>query len=107
MQITLNLRGLLPADRFPGGGPNLRMIRLVPLQMRRRGVETRLVLPGEIQPSRSDPALLRCVDARLPVVRRTCGGNGFIDQTDRIQRRGERQLCAPYGTSRPSRSGHR
>ena len=47
MQITLNLRALLPADRFPGGGTDLRMTRLVPLQMRRRGVETRLVLPGE------------------------------------------------------------
>ncbi len=41
MQITLNLRALLPPDRFPAGGANLRMTRLVPLQMRRRGVETR------------------------------------------------------------------
>ena len=107
MQITLNLRGLLPADRFPAGGADLRMTRLVPLQMKRRGVETRLVLPGErpALPLRSRSA--SSVDARLPVVRRTCGGNGFIDQTDRIQRRGERQLCAPYGTTRPSRSGHR
>ena len=47
MQITLNLRALLPADRFPAGGADLRMTRLVPLQMKRRGVETRLVLPGE------------------------------------------------------------
>jgi site-specific DNA recombinase len=61
MQITLNLRALLPADRFPAVGANLRMRRLVPLQMRRRGVETRLVLPGEIQASRIDPALLRAL----------------------------------------------
>ena len=62
MQITLNLRALLPADRFPGGGANLRMTRLVPLQMRRRGVETRLVLPGEaVAASRTDPALLRAL----------------------------------------------
>ena len=61
MQITLNLRGLLPADRFPAGGADLRMTRLVPLQMKRRGVETRLVLPGDVQPCRSDPALLRAL----------------------------------------------
>jgi hypothetical protein len=62
MQITLNLRALLPADRFPAGGTNLRMIRLVPLQMRRRGIETRLVIPGEeVAVPRTDPALLRAL----------------------------------------------
>jgi site-specific DNA recombinase len=62
MQITLNLRGLLPADRFPAGGADLRMTRLVPLQMKRRGVETRLVLPGEaVTVPRTDPALLRAL----------------------------------------------
>ena len=40
LQITLNLRALLPADRFPAGGANLRITRLVPMQMRRRGVES-------------------------------------------------------------------
>jgi site-specific DNA recombinase len=61
MQMTLNLRALLPADRFPAGGANLRLIRLVPLQMKRRGIETRLVLPGEMQASRTDPGLLRAL----------------------------------------------
>jgi len=61
MQITLNLRAMVPADRFPAGGTNLTIARLVPLQMKRRGVETRLVLRGEVQPSRSDPALLRAL----------------------------------------------
>jgi len=62
MQITLNLRALLPSDRFPAGGADLRMTRLVPLQMRRRGVETRLVLPGEaVVAPRTDPALLRAL----------------------------------------------
>jgi site-specific DNA recombinase len=62
MQITLNLRALLPADRFPGCGTNLRMSRLVPLLMRRRGIETRLVIPGEdIAVPRTDPALLRAL----------------------------------------------
>ena len=62
MQITLNLRALLPADRFPAGGANLRMTRLVPMQMRRRGVETRVLIPGEaVAASRTDVALLRAL----------------------------------------------
>ena len=62
MQITLNLRALLPSDRFRADGADLRMTRLVPLQMRRRGVETRLVLPGEAAAAlRIDPALLRAL----------------------------------------------
>jgi hypothetical protein len=57
MQITLNLRARVPADRFPAGGANLRVTRLVPLQMKRRGIETRLVLPGEaVAVPRTDPA---------------------------------------------------
>jgi site-specific DNA recombinase len=62
MQMTLNLRALLPADRFPCGGADLRIARLVTIQMKRRGVETRLVLPGEaIAVPRTDPALLRAL----------------------------------------------
>jgi len=63
MQITLNLRTLLPAERFPAGGANdLRMTRLVPLQIRRRGIEARLVIPGEeVAAPRTDPALLRAL----------------------------------------------
>jgi site-specific DNA recombinase len=62
MQIKLNLRALLPADRFPAGGANLRMTHLVPLKMIRRGVETRLVIPGEsVTGPRTDPALLRAL----------------------------------------------
>jgi site-specific DNA recombinase len=62
MKITLNLRALLPADRFPVGGTDLRMTRTVPLQMRRRGIETRIVIPGEeVAVRRKDPALLRAL----------------------------------------------
>jgi hypothetical protein len=62
MQTTLNLRAFLPADRFPAGGANLRLTRLVPLQMRRRGIETRLVLPGEaVLAPGTDTALLRAL----------------------------------------------
>ena len=60
MQITLNLGAMLRLDQFPPSRANLRMTRLVPMQMRRRGVETRLVIPGEaVAASRTDPALLR------------------------------------------------
>ncbi len=62
MQITLNLRALLPADFMSAGGASLRITRAIPIQMRRRGVETRLVIPGEaVAVSRSDPALLRAL----------------------------------------------
>ena len=38
------------------------MARLVPMQLRRRGVETRMVIPGEaVTASRTDPALLRAL----------------------------------------------
>ena len=43
MQISLNLGAMLRPDQFPHGGANLRMTGLVPMQLRRRGVETRLV----------------------------------------------------------------
>jgi hypothetical protein len=62
MQITLNLGAMLKRDQFPRGGENLRMTRVVPMQMRQRGVETRLVIPGEaVTVSRTDPALLRAL----------------------------------------------
>ena len=61
MQITVNLGALL-APELSSCEINLRMMRLVPMQMKRRGVETRLVIPGEnVAVSRSDPALLRTV----------------------------------------------
>jgi site-specific DNA recombinase len=59
MQISVNLQRLLAADAMQAA-PDLRMTRLIPMQMKRRGVETRLVIPGEaIVPARTDPALLR------------------------------------------------
>jgi len=62
MQITLNLGSILGPDQFPDSGADLRMTRLVPMQLRRRGVETRLVIPGEaVTASRTDPVLLRAL----------------------------------------------
>jgi site-specific DNA recombinase len=62
MEIALNVRALLPTDRFAVGGANLHIARSFPLQMKRRGVETRLVLPGEaVAVAATDPALLRAL----------------------------------------------
>jgi len=62
MQITLNLQALLPTEEISDDGAKLKMTRLVPMQMKRRGVETRLVIPGEaVTVPRSDPALLRAL----------------------------------------------
>ena len=62
MQITLNLRALLPTELVSDSGASLRMSRVVQMQMKRRGVETRLVIPGEaVAVCRSDPALLRAL----------------------------------------------
>jgi site-specific DNA recombinase len=62
MQITPNLRALVPTELVSDGGASLRMIRVVHMQMKRRGVETRLVIPGEaVGSSQSDPALLRAL----------------------------------------------
>jgi site-specific DNA recombinase len=61
MQITLNLRALLPTEVISNRGAS-RMTHLLPMQMKRRGVETRLVIPGEaVAVSRRDPALLRAL----------------------------------------------
>jgi site-specific DNA recombinase len=69
MQITLNLRALLPTDQISNGGANLRMTREVSMRMKRRGTEMRLVIPGEaIAVSRTDPALLRALAPRLQMV---------------------------------------
>jgi site-specific DNA recombinase len=64
MQITVDLRALLPTELLSllGTGASIRMSRVVQIQMKRRGVETRLVISGEaVAVSRSDPALLRAL----------------------------------------------
>ena len=62
IELTLALRSLMPPGWSVAQAANLRVTRLVPMQMKRRGVETRLVIPGEINSfTRTDPALLRAV----------------------------------------------
>ena len=50
LQITPNLGSMLRPDQFPHGGATMRMTRLVPLQLRRLGVETRMVIPEKRSP---------------------------------------------------------
>lgn len=59
IQLSLNLRALLPEAIANGAEPSL--TRLIALQTKRRGVETRLVLAGEASETRRDPALLKAV----------------------------------------------
>lgn len=62
IKLTLNLRSLMPPGSSAGTQTPPTITRVIPVQMRRRGVETRLVIPGEItSPARTDPALLRVV----------------------------------------------
>ena len=108
MQITFNLRLLLPPERFPGGGANLRMTRLVPLQIRRRGVETRLVLPGEaVGAPRTDPALLRALARGYQWFGELAAGTTVSTKQIAGPRRCQRQLCPPSGAARAARSSNR
>jgi site-specific DNA recombinase len=64
MELTLDLRSLRLSQESAGTPTtNLKITQLIPLQMKRRGVETRLVIPGAIASTtaRTDPALLRVV----------------------------------------------
>jgi site-specific DNA recombinase len=62
MQITLNFQALLPNELVSDSGANIRLTRVLQMQMKRRGVETRLVVPGEdVAVARNDPALLRAL----------------------------------------------
>ena len=85
MQITLNLRVLLPSDRFPAGGAELQMTRLVPLQMRRGGAETRLVLPGEA--------------VVAPTIPRTSAWHATSGSANWRQRGVDQQIAAREGVS--------
>ena len=62
IQLTLNLRCLTPCELLTVREVNPRITRLVPMQLKRRGVETRLIILGEESaPARNDPALLRAL----------------------------------------------
>jgi len=59
--IRLGLNIPVPS-RGPGGAPLykvLQMVRFVPLKVKRRGVEMRLIINGGDEPRKPDPALLK------------------------------------------------
>jgi hypothetical protein len=104
MQITVNLRALLPTELVSDGGASLRMTRLVNMQMKRRGVETRLVIPGEaVVASRSDPALLRALCRGFQWFGELASGR--VASTRQIAAREglSHSYCAPRGTTGTTR----
>jgi DNA invertase Pin-like site-specific DNA recombinase len=56
--IRLGLNQPVPC-RGPGGAPVLHLFRFVPLKVKRRGVEMRLIINGGDEPRKPDPALLK------------------------------------------------
>jgi hypothetical protein len=62
IQVELNLASLLPCEIDMSSDARLSITRLVSLQLKRRGVELRLVLGGEGDSERkADPSLLRAL----------------------------------------------
>ena len=64
MELTLDLQSLgLSQESVSTSATNLKITQVIPFHMKRRGVETRLVIPGAIASTtaRTDPALLRVV----------------------------------------------
>jgi len=59
MRLILKLP--IAAEDRNGTTRHLALVRLIPLQLKRRGVETRMVLAGEATPSRVELALLKAV----------------------------------------------
>jgi site-specific DNA recombinase len=62
LQLALNLAPLLKAQLGVESPPSLTIKRCVPLQLRRRGVELRIILPGNSAPtSNLDATLVRAI----------------------------------------------
>jgi hypothetical protein len=60
LSLKLPLAVTEPSD-VASPGVNLPLSRLVPMQMKRRGVEMRIVLEGDSNPAHIDPPLLKAV----------------------------------------------
>ena len=104
MQVTLKLP-LLPTSDHSGVNPShLSLARFVPLQMKRRGVELRLVLEGGSGPSRIDLPMLRAVArARRWSDELISGQARSVDEIarrERLDRRSVRRLL-PLGFLSP------
>ena len=62
IRLSINLP-IGPSEKLSGHGPtHLNLTRLIPLQMRRRGIEMKFVVNGDSKASpRTDPALLKMI----------------------------------------------
>ena len=62
IRLSINLP-IGPSEKLAGHGPtHLNLTRLIPLQMRRRGIEMKFVVNGDSKASpRTDPALLKMI----------------------------------------------
>jgi hypothetical protein len=61
MEMTINLRSLLPLESAIASAPYLTFTRFVPLRMQRRGVAMRLLIGGAVTIHKIDPTLLRAL----------------------------------------------
>jgi site-specific DNA recombinase len=62
IRVSLNLKRLLAEPIDTGDPAGLTMTRFIPIEMKRRGVEIRLVIEGEAaRAARPDPALLKAI----------------------------------------------
>jgi site-specific DNA recombinase len=60
LEVSLNLRSLVSPELPALKNSDFHITRLMPMRLKRRGVETRLIIPGEkMAARRADPALLR------------------------------------------------
>jgi site-specific DNA recombinase len=67
--------------------------RLVPMKLKRRGIETRLIIPGEAIPAtRTDPALLRALARGHQWFGEQASGIAVSTRTNRIRE----GLCESY-----------
>ena len=104
IRVSLKLPLLPTDDRNGASASHLALTRFVPMQMKRRGVEMRMVLEGDSSPSRIDLPLLRAVArARRWSDDLISGHIGSVDELARregIDRRSVRRLM-PLGFLSP------
>lgn len=95
--IRLALKVPLPPVEADGGGPDhLSLNKIVPVQMKRRGVEMRLVLGGDSTPSRVNFPLLKAVARTRRWAQELISGRvqsvSELAKRERIDRRSVRRL---------------
>jgi site-specific DNA recombinase len=61
LEMTINLRLLLPSESVIASAPYLTFSRFVPVRMQRRGVAMRLLIGGAVSTRKIDPTLLRAI----------------------------------------------